>query len=68
MPQDYMGHNMETAKNLMNKCAVLGETTIGVDQNVIEVHNYGNVEHVTEDVIHELLECGGGIGESLWND
>ena len=37
---------------------------VGVDENVIEVHQYTNIKQVTKDVIHEALESGGCIGES----
>ncbi len=30
---------------------------VGVDEDVIEVYDYGNVKHVSENVIHEALEC-----------
>ena len=28
---------------------------VGVDENVIEVHQYTNIKQVTEDIIHEVL-------------
>ena len=31
---------------------------------VIEVHQYTNIEQVAEDVIHEVLESSGCVGES----
>ena len=37
---------------------------VGVDEYVIEVHQYTNIEQVAEDVIHEALESGRCIGES----
>ena len=37
---------------------------VGVDEYVIEVHQYTNIEQVTKDVIHEALESGGCIGKS----
>ena len=37
---------------------------VGVDEYVIEVHQYTNIEQVAEDVIHEALESSGCIGES----
>ena len=52
----------------MNKHTVLRKVAIRIDQNVIKIHDYGNIEHVTEDVVHELLKCSRNIGESLWND
>jgi len=37
-------------------------------EDVIEVDHYENVSHVSEDVVHEGLECSGGIGKSHWHD
>ena len=37
---------------------------VRVDEYVIEVHQYTNIEQVTEDIIHEALESDGCIGES----
>jgi hypothetical protein len=40
----------------------------GVDENVIEVNNDTDVDHVREGVVHEMLECRGSIQESEWHD
>ncbi|KAG5335312.1 hypothetical protein C0989_001470 [Termitomyces sp. Mn162] len=37
---------------------------IQVDQDVVQVHSNENVVHVMEDVIHEVLEGGGGVSHS----
>ena len=37
---------------------------VRVDEYVIKVHQYTNIEQVTEDVIHEALESGRCVGES----
>ena len=37
---------------------------VRVDEYVIEVYQYTNIEQVTEDVIHEALESSRSIGES----
>ncbi|GBG77231.1 hypothetical protein CBR_g23558 [Chara braunii] len=34
------------------------------DEDVIKVHRNTDFEEVTKDVVHDVLECGGGIGES----
>ena len=54
---------LEVAENFLDMPSVffLG---VGVDENVIEVHQYTNIEQVTKDVIHEALESSGRIGES----
>ncbi len=41
---------------------------IGIDEDVVEVYNYGNVKHVSENIIHEVLERRGSIGESKRHD
>ena len=36
---------------------------IGEDEDIVEVDHYEDVSHVSEDVIHEGLECSRRIGE-----
>ena len=38
---------------------------VRVYQDIIQVYYYGDVNHVSEDVIHEPLETRRGIGEPL---
>ena len=42
--------------------------SFGVDQNVVEKNNHVGVEVLAEDVVHEALEGGGGIGEAEGDD
>jgi len=35
---------------------------IGIYQDIVEVDDDGDIQHVREDVIHEVLEGGGGVG------
>ena len=37
---------------------------IGVDEDVVQVHEDANIEEVAKNVVHELLEGGWRIGES----
>ena len=37
---------------------------VRVDEYVVEVHQYTNIEQVAEDVIHEVLESSVCVGES----
>ena len=38
------------------------------NENVVEVDNNEVISHVTEDIIHEMLEGCGGIGHSEGHD
>ena len=38
---------------------------VGVYQDIIQVYYYGDVNHFSEDVVHEPLETRQGIGEPL---
>ena len=38
---------------------------IGVYQDVIQVYDYGDINHISEGVIHEPLETHWGVGEPL---
>jgi len=37
---------------------------VGVDEDVIQVHEDTNIEEVAKNVVHELLKSGWRIGES----
>ena len=38
---------------------------VRIHQDVIQVHNYRDVNHISEDIIHEPLEPSQGIHEPL---
>ena len=38
---------------------------IGIHQDIVQVHDYRDVNHISEDIIHEPLETSQGIGEPL---
>ena len=38
---------------------------IGVYQDIIQVYDYGDINHIGEDVVHEPLETRRGVGEPL---
>ena len=46
---------------------MLGHVVI-VDEDVVEVNYDINIQHVAEDVIHEVLKGCRSIGKSKWND
>ena len=54
---------LEASENFSDMVSVffLG---VRVDEYVVEVHQYTNIEQVAEDVIHEALESGRCIGET----
>ena len=54
----------EFGKDLLDMGWVLLQI-IGVYQDVIQVYNYGDVNHIRKNVIHEPLETHWGIGEPL---
>ncbi|KAG6894821.1 hypothetical protein C0992_004474 [Termitomyces sp. T32_za158] len=37
---------------------------VGVDEDVVQVAYHEHVAHIMEDVIHEVLECGRGVGHA----
>ncbi len=41
---------------------------VGINEDVIKVYSYGNVKHVSKNVIYEALECHRSIGESKRHD
>ena len=45
---------------------VLGHV-IRVYEDIVEVYNYTNIQHIAEDVIHKSLKSGRPIGKSKQN-
>ncbi len=41
---------------------------IGIDEDVVEVSDYGNVKHVSKNIVHEALERRRSIGEPKKHD
>ena len=55
---------MDSGKDLPDMGRVLLQI-IGVYQDVIQVYDYGDVNHIGKNIIHEPLETRWGVGESL---
>ena len=53
----------EASENFLDMASVFF-LRVRVDENVVEVHQYTNIEQVAKDVIHEALESGRCVGES----
>ncbi len=41
---------------------------VGINEDVVKVYDYGNIKHVSENIVHEALERRGSIGESKRHD
>ena len=54
---------LEASENFLDMVSVFF-LRVGVDEYVVEVYQYTNIEQVAEDVLHEVLESGGCVGES----
>ena len=54
---------LEVSENFSDMASVFF-LRVRVDEYVIEVHQYTNIEQVAKDIIHEALESSGCIGES----
>ena len=53
----------ESSEYLADMLSVFGDV-VGVDQYVVQVNHYRDVEHVGENVVHEMLEGGRRIRKS----
>ena len=42
----------------------MGFHVFGVDEDVVEVHNDTDVQHVSKDGVNKLLECCGSVSET----
>src|ERR1700733_9342642 len=58
----------ETAEHLADMSAVLQKIAIQINQDVIEIDDKGDIQHVTENVVHESLKCRRCISETLRDD
>ena len=56
--------SMESGKDFLDVGQVL-LWIVRVYQDIIQVYDYGDVNHIGEDVVHEPLEPCRGIGEPL---
>ena len=54
---------LEASENFLDMALVFF-FGVGVDEYVVEIYQNTNIEQVAKDVIHEVLESGGCIGES----
>src|SRR5882724_10633527 len=52
----------ESAKYFPDMFLVLGDV-VGIDENVVQIHDDTNVDHVSENVIHKSLEGCGGVSK-----
>jgi len=50
----------ETSKYFFDVFPVI-LNVVRVDEDVVQIHDDCNIKKVRENVIHEMLECGGGI-------
>jgi hypothetical protein len=41
---------------------------VGEDEDIIEIHDDKEIDHVLKQVIHEVLELRGGISHAHWHD
>ena len=57
----------EPSKNFFNVLLVVREV-IRVDENIVEVDDNRDIDHIGESVVHEMLECGGSIGKTFRDD
>ena len=54
--------SMESAQYFPDMFLVLGNI-VGIDENVVQIHDDTNVKHVSEDVIHKSLEGCGSVSK-----
>ena len=54
---------LESLENFLDMALVFF-LRVRVDEYVIKVHQYSDIKQVAKDIIHEVLESGGCVGES----
>jgi hypothetical protein len=58
---------LESSEDLLDLALMISHV-FGVDKDVVEVDDDTDVEHIAEDVVHEVLECGWRISEAERHD
>ena len=41
---------------------------VAEDKNVVQIYNHKDIGHVVEDVVHEMLKGGWGVGRTKGHD
>ncbi len=54
----------EPLKDLLNMVAMVGQVP-GVDEYIIDVDNHEGMEELPEQLVHEILEDGWGVGKAI---
>jgi hypothetical protein len=57
----------KTFKDLTDEF-VMVLTRVGIDKNVIQINNAGDIQKIMEGVLNKSLECRRGIGETKGHD
>ena len=57
----------ETLEHLANMIFVVF-FVVAEDENVIQLYDNKDISHVAEDVIHEMLKGGWGVGHTKGHD
>src|ERR1700733_12149426 len=59
---------METAEHLADMSSVLQKIAVRINQDVIEIDDNRDIQHVAENVIHESLKHRRCVSETLGDD
>ena len=54
----------ESSEHFLNVLPVVREV-VGVNEDIVEIDDYGDINHIGEYVVHESLERGGSVGETF---
>ena len=56
----------ESTEYLSDMCS-MDVDIIGVDEDIVQINYYANIDHVGEDVVHKPLKGSGGVCEAKWH-
>ena len=56
----------ESTEYLSDMCS-MDVNIVGVDEDIIQIDYYTNIDHVGEDVVHKPLKGSGSVREAEWH-
>jgi len=51
---------LKTSEDFLNMFAMFFQV-VGVDQNIVQVNQYADVEHIRKDIVNKVLKGGWAI-------
>ena len=57
---------VESMEYLLDMCS-MDVNIVRIDEDIVQIDYYANIDHVREDVVHKPLKGGGSVCEAEWH-